>query len=262
METLLEQIYWLWVPLALLPIWLRIAIFTFIVIILMRPVLFHIAPRLIEWISILLHKAVHYLSYPVMVLFHKFLSKRRNQGNYIIPSWLEGIEELFALLLKTFSKTEMLSKKRTRNKAKWKRTFRLVGIALAILLPLAIVNNPTSSYSQTWDQFDRWMTEEKVQNDLGFDIKDYQGTLLAKVEEVSSKVNTKEYILTDQYKSVGGNVRANPSLDGQIVEDIFQDETVTYMDEQKIDNRGITWLKIETQSGKTGWISSKIVEEK
>ena len=262
METILEQLYWLWVPLAFLPIWLRIAVFTFIVIILMRPVLLHLAPRLIEWGSILLHKAVYYLSYPVMVLFHKMLTKRRNQGDYTIPSWLEGIEELFALLLKTFSKTQQLTRKRTRNKAKWKKTFRLVGFALAILLPLAIINNPTSSYSQTWDRFDKWMTEEKVGNQLGFDIRGYQGTFLTKVEEVSSKVSQKEYALTEQYKSDGGNIRANPSLDGKIVADIAGDESVTYLDEQKTDNRGITWLKIQTQSGKTGWISSKIVQEK
>ena len=262
METILEQLFWLWVPLAMLPIWLRIAIFTFIVIILMRPVLFRLAPRLIEWGSILLHGAVHYLSYPVMVLFHKFLTKRRNEGNYTIPSWLEGIEELFALLLKVFSKTESLSKKRTRNKARWKKTFRLVGFALAILLPLAIINNPTSSYSQTWDRFDKWMTEEKVQNDLGFDIKGYQGTFLSKVEEVNAKVNPNEYTLTEQYKSGGGNIRSNPSLNAKIVADIFNDETVTYLDEQTTDNRGITWLKVQTPNGKIGWISSNIVEEK
>lgn len=262
METLLEQIYWLWVPLALLPIWLRIAIFTFIVVVLTRPVLLHLAPRLIHWGSILLRKAVYYLSYPVMVLFHKMLTKRRHQGDFSIPSWLEGIEELFALLLKTFSKTEELSKKRTRNRAKWKRTFRLVGFALAILLPLAIINNPESSYSQNWDRFDRWMTEEKVGNDLGFDIKSTQGTFLAKVEEASSKVNPKEYALTEQYKSDGGNIRATPSLNGKIVTSIVDDETVTYLNEQTTDNSGITWLKIETQSGKTGWISAKIVQEK
>lgn len=262
METILQQLYWLWVPLALLPIWLRIAIFTFIMIILMRPILFHLAPRLIHLGSILLHKAVYHLSYPVMVFFHRMLTKRRNQGDYSIPSWIEGTEELFAFLLTTSSKTETLTKKRTRNKAKWKRTFRLVGFVLAILLPLAIINNPTSSYSQTWDRFDKWMTEEKVQNDLGFDIKNYQGTFLAKVDEVSAKVNQKEYTLTDQYKTSGGNIRANPTLDAKIVAAIIKDETVTYLDEQKTDNSGITWLKVETKTGKTGWISGRIVQEK
>lgn len=254
METIIQQLFWLWVPLALLPIWLRIAIFTFIVVILMRPVFFLVAPRLIEWGSILMHKVVHYLSYPVMVLFHRFLTKRRNEGNYHIPAWLEGIEELFALLLKAFSKAQKLSKKRTRYKAKWKRTFRLIGFILAILLPLAIMNNPTSSYSKTWDRFDRWMTEEKVQQDLGFDIRGYQGTFLA-------KVNPKEYTLTEQYKS-GGNIRATPSLNGQIVAELVADETVTYLDEQTTDDRGITWLKIKTKTSKIGWISANIVKEK
>ncbi len=261
METIIQQLFWLWVPLALLPIWLRIAIFTFIVIILLRPVLFQLAPRLIELVSNLLHKAVHYLSYPVMVLFHRFLTRRRTQGNYQIPSWIEGIEELFALLLKAFSKAELLSKKRTRNKARWKKTFRLVGFAFAILLPLAIVNNPTSSYSKTWDSFDKWLTEEKVQKDLGFDIKGYQGTLLAKIEEASAKVNPKEYTLTKQYKS-GGNIRSTPSLNGKIVADLVADETVTSLDEESTDDRGIKWLKIETETGEIGWISAKIVEEK
>lgn len=254
METIIQQLFWLWVPLALLPIWLRIAIFTFIVVILMRPVLFLITPRLIEWGSILFSKAVHYLSYPVMVLFHKFLTKRRNEGNYHIPAWLEGIEELFALLLKAFSKLQKLPKKRTRYKAKWKRTFRVIGFTLAILLPLAIMNNPTSSYSKTWDRFDKWMTEEKVKHELGFDIKGYQGTFLA-------RVNSKEYTLAEQYKS-GGNIRATPSLNGKIVAELGANDTATYLDEQTTDDRGITWLKVETKTGKIGWISANIVEEK
>lgn len=257
METIIDQVFWLWVPLSLLPVWLRIALVTYFVIIISRPILVRLLPKLIEWLSIILKKAIELVSYPIMNWFHTFLTKRRNAGNYVIPSWIEFIEDTFAVLIKGFGKTEQLAQKRpTRHKAHLKKTFRIAAFILAILLPIAIVNNPTQAYAQTWHKFDKWATEEKVQKSLGFDLNGLQSKLVATVESV----NPTEFTLKEQYEE-GGNIRDTPSLNGNIVESIKAGETVTYLEEESIDDRGITWLKVETDSGKEGWISQKIVEE-
>jgi Bacterial SH3 domain len=257
-ETIIDQVFWLWVPLSLLPVWLRIAIVTYFVIIISRPILVRLLPKLIEWLSIILKKAIELISYPLMNWFHTFLTKRRKDGNYLIPAWLEMCEDTIALMLKGLEKTQILSqRKRTRNKAQFKRTFRVAAFVLAILLPIAIMNNPTQAYAKTWHKFDKWATEEKVQKSLGFNLGGLQSNLLATVESV----NPSKLTLKEQYDE-GGNIRETPSLNGKIVDSIKVGETVTYLEDETTDDRGITWLKVETDSGKEGWISEKIVDEK
>jgi Bacterial SH3 domain len=255
-ETIIDQVFWVWVPLSLLPVWLRIAIVTYFVIIISRPILIRLLPRLIEWGSFLLKKAIILLSFPVMSWFHTSLTKRRKEGNYLIPSWIEMIEDTFALLVKGLERTEGLFQKRKRNKAHFKKTFRTAAFILAILLPIAIVNNPAQAYSKTWHQFDKWAMEEKVQKSLGFDLNQVQSKLASTVESVNPTTLT----LKAQYEE-GGNIRSTPSLNGKIVEAIKVGETITYLEEEKTDDRGITWLKVETDSGNEGWVSEKIVEE-
>ncbi|MBO1511814.1 SH3 domain-containing protein [Metabacillus bambusae] len=256
METIINQVFWLWVPLSLLPVWLRIAIVTYLVIILSRPILLRLLPKLIEWASILLKKAIELLSYPLMVWINRFLTKRRHAGNYLIPAWIDILEDTCALLLKGLDKTEGLSQKRTRNKARLKKTFRVAAMILAILLPMAVMNNPGQAYSKTWYKFEAWATEEKVQKSLGFDLDQLQGKIQTTVESVSPTKLT----LKAEYPE-GGNIRQTPSLNGKIVADIKEGETVTYLDEEQTDDKGITWLKVETDAGKEGWVSERIVEE-
>ncbi|APH03538.1 SH3 domain-containing protein [Bacillus weihaiensis] len=260
METIFNQVFWLWVPLAFLPIWLRIAIVTYIGIILARPIVVRLTPLLIHWGSIFFKKAVEYLSYPLMVLFHKQLEKRRSNHDYSIPTWIETSEDVCAALIKGFEKLEVRTQKRTRNKARFKKVFRLAALVLAVLLPLAILNNPTTSYSQSWQNFETWITQEKVEKQLGYDLTKLQATITYKVDEASSKLTKKKLTLSETYKAEGGNIRSEPSLNGKIISSIKQDESVTYLNEQQTDDRGITWLKVETNQGKVGWISDKIVE--
>ncbi|WP_299092891.1 SH3 domain-containing protein [uncultured Metabacillus sp.] len=256
METIINQVFWLWVPLSFLPVWLRIAIVTYFGIIIARPLLVGLLPKLIGWFSRFMKKAIELLSFPLMVWIHRYLTKRRLSGYHDIPAWVDFLEDTCAILIKGFSKTEGLSKKKTRHKVRLKRTFRFAAFVLAILLPLAIINNPTQAYSKTWHKFDAWMLEEKVQKTLGFEFPQLPGKLLETVESV----NRTEMKLKEEYEE-GGNIRATPSLNGKVVAELNTDETITYLDEEATDDRGITWLKVETESGTQGWISERIVEE-
>lgn len=257
METIINQLFWLWVPLSLLPIWLRIAILTFLFIIMSRPIVVRLLPKLVVWAGFIMKIVVEWLTYPIMVLFHRYLSKRRVNGNYLVPNWIDIIEDACALLLIGLGKTEGLSQRRTRNKAQLKKTFRVAAILLAILLPLAIINNPAQAYSKTWYKFEKWATEEKVQGSLGFDLNHLQGKVATTVQSVNPE---RKLVLSERY-SDGGNIRKTPSLNGKIVADIKIGESVTHLEEEEIDDNGITWLKVETENGKEGWISERIVED-
>ncbi|KKI93168.1 hypothetical protein WQ54_04745 [Bacillus sp. SA1-12] len=256
METIINQVFWLWVPLSFLPVWLRIAIVTYFGMIIARPLLVGLLPKLIGWFSLLSKKAIELLSYPLMVWIHRHLTNRRLAGCHDIPAWVDFLEDTCAILLKGFSKTEVLARRKTRHKVRLKRTFRIAAFVLAILLPLAIINNPTQAYSKTWHKFDAWVMKEKVQKTLGFEMPQLPGKLLETVESI----NPKELQLKEEYNE-GGNIRATPSLNGKVVAEINTGETITYLDEEATDDKGITWLKVETESGTQGWISERIVEK-
>ncbi|MDQ0231386.1 SH3 domain-containing protein [Metabacillus malikii] len=256
METIINQLFWLWVPLSFLPIWLRIGFITFIIVIILRPVVIRLLPRIIEWGSLLLQKVVELLSYPMMRLAHRQLMKQRHGGNYAIPRWIDMLEDSVAFLLLSFEKLAQLTKKRKRNKYSFRKTFRLTALILAIILPLAIINNPTTSYSKTWHQFEQWVTVDKLKKELGFDVKQLQG----KVQTSLKQDERPKLTLKEQYDE-GGNIRETPSLNGKIVDSLKIGETITFLEEEETDNKGITWLKVETENGKKGWISSKIVNE-
>lgn len=261
MESIINQVFWLWVPLALLPIWLRIGLTVFLVILVTRPIIIRLTPRLIQWTAMLLAKGVELLSYPVMLGFHRYLAKQRENGSYHIPVWIEGSEEVFALLIKGLTKVQDLSRKRKRNSILANRIVRTVAIMSAILLPLAVVNNPTASYSETWHRFDNWVTAEKVEKELGFQLSDTQNKILGRVNQATAKINPIEFVLTKDFKE-GGNIRSTPSLKGKIVGNFSSGEVVTYLGEEEYDETGIRWLKVETPSGKIGWVSSRIVVKK
>ena len=192
-----------------------------------------------------------------MVWFHRYLTKRRDDGNYVVPAWIDMFEDACALLLIGIGKTEGLSQRRTRNKAQLKKTFRVAALLLAILLPLAIINNPAQAYSKTWYKFEKWATEEKVQGSLGFDLNQLQGKIATTVKSENLE---RKLVLRERY-SEGGNIRESPSLNSAIVADIKIGESVTHLEEEETDDKGITWLKVKTENGKEGWISERIVEQ-
>jgi hypothetical protein len=173
-ETIINQLFWLWVPLSILPLWLRIAIVIYVAIILARPIFCRLLPKLIQWVSCLLSKGIELISYPVMVWFNSLIVKRRNGANHHIPAWIEFIEDSFSVSIKGLNLLAKPSQKRSNNRARIKKGFRVVGLILALLIPTAIVNNPTEPYAKTWEKFESWVTKEKVQTALGYNLTPLQ----------------------------------------------------------------------------------------
>jgi hypothetical protein len=226
-------------------------------IILARPIICRLLPKIIQWISRLLSKGIELISYPVMVWLNSLIVKRRNEDNYYIPAWIEFIEDSFSVSIKVLNLIAKPSQKRSNNRARIKKGFRVVGLILALLIPTAIVNNPTEPYAKTWGKFESWVTNEKLQTVLGYNLTSLQ----AKTEETSVPVKQAKITLTERFKDEGANIRETPSLNGNIIDSLVADETATFLDEEKTDSNGIKWLKVETSTGAVGWISSRIVEE-
>jgi hypothetical protein len=256
-ETIINQLFWLWVPLSFLPVWLRISIVIYLIIMLARPIIFRLLPKLIQWASLLVSKGIELISYPVMVSFNLIMSKRRKNDNHQIPRWIEYIEDGFSHSIKGLDYLAQLSQLRRNNARQLKKIFQIAGLLCAVIIPIAIINNPSESYAKTWKKFETWVAEEKVEKALGFDLNRSK----ANSEETALAITATKIALSERFKDEGANIRETPSLDGNIIENIVENETATYLEEEITDNSGIRWLKVETDTGAVGWVSSRIVEE-
>ncbi len=65
-----------------------------------------------------------------------------------------------------------------------------------------------------------------------------------------------------QITTDGANIRASASLDSDIVAVATPDTDLTYEGVSNMDESQIEWYQVKTLDGTTGWISSKIVQEK
>ncbi|OYD57694.1 hypothetical protein CGZ90_13605 [Fictibacillus aquaticus] len=257
MENLLNQLFWLYAPLTFLPEWARIAIVTFISILLIRPLLLSWLPKLLKIAAIILSKVVELISSPFMMIINNVQKKRRAAGNIYNPFWVDWIEGFFSFFMFIFKKIELLALKKPKNPMRIKKWTRNIAILAAILFSLAITNGPTESYSMKWKEFDYYMTVDKLYRELGFSAAETTASFETEAEEAST--SGIRLTLNETYKS-GGNVRSGPSLSSKAVDDLVWGEEVAYLDEKSEDSEGRTWLKVRTKEGIIGWVSSKIMK--
>ncbi|MBI0579544.1 SH3 domain-containing protein [Neobacillus cucumis] len=245
MESIINQLFWLWSPVSLLPEWLRIFLVLFVLLLLARTILLYIVPPFVNLLCRLLKKLLYLLSYPIMVFICTMQKSRREAGKVGIPVWMDTIEGMFALFDRFFNKMIQLFRKRKRNKARIKRWSFYFATALAILLTVATMNNPNEWYTQKWKKAEAWLNQEQVH------------------KQVSSAAShdTKEFILNREYKD-GGNIRVAPTLTADRLYTIENGEIIHFLNEEQVDSKGIKWLKVQTANGVKGWISASIVREK
>lgn len=243
-ESILDQLFWVWSFLSVLPEWLRIFLALFVLLQLGRLILLYMVPPFLNLLCRLLQKTLHLLSYPIMTLLCTLQRRRREAGITGIPVWLEIIEGMFALSERFFNKMIQLSKKRKRNKRKIKRWTFHFATAFVILLTAAIMNNPNEWYAQEWKNAEIWLNHEQVH-----------------VQATGSSPDQKEFILNKNYDD-GGNIREAPELTAPRKYTIKNGEIMHFLNEEKVDSKGIKWLKVQTANGIEGWISSLIVREK
>jgi hypothetical protein len=201
-----------------------------------------------------LKKLLYAVAFPVMSMISSILAGRREAGNLGIPVWVDFIEGVFEVFEKFFNKMIRLTRKRKRHNGWVKKGSFYAAVALAVLLTAAIVNNPNEWYAVTWQKTESWLNQEKPGVQLG--LNPVEPTTKAAAPAL------KEYVLNEQYKD-GGNIREEPNLSASPLYTIAVGETVYSMDEERVDSRGIKWLKVKTADGKViGWISANIVREK
>jgi hypothetical protein len=258
MESIVNQLFWIWAPISLLPDLLRIFVVLFVALQLARLILMNLVPPVINLLCRFLKKMLYLITYPVMVLISTMQRSLREAGKVSIPAWVDFIEEVFALFERFFNKIIMLSTKRKRNRARIKKWTFFSATALAVLLTAAILNNPNEWFSVKWKKAEAWLTQVKLEKQLGFHLTD----LPVSVQTKASPPNQKEFVLNNQYKD-GGNIREAPTLTARRLYTIAVGEAVHFLNEEQVDTSGLKWLKVETTNGRiTGWISARIVREK
>lgn len=244
MESILNQLFWIWSLVSVLPEWLRIFLVLFLLIHISRLILLYIFPPFFTLLCRLLSVMLYLISYPIMKLLASVQRRRREAGKAGLPVWMEFIEGMFSLFEKFLNKMIELFSKRKRNKNRMKRWTFYSATALVILLTAAIMNNPNEWYTQKWKKAEVWLNQDHVH-----------------IQASKASPVQKELILNKIYKD-GGNIREAPELTSPRIYTITTRETLQFLNEEQVDSKGIKWLKVQTPSGVKGWISSLIVREK
>jgi hypothetical protein len=243
-ESILNQLFWIWSLISVLPDWLRIFLALFVILQLARLILLYMVPPFLNLLCRLLKKMLHLISYPIMALLCTMQRSRRVTGKSGIPVWIDIIEGMFALFERFFNKMIQLFMKRKRNKTGIKRGTFYSAIGLVILLTAAIINNPHEWYTQTWKKAEAWLNQEHVH-----------------IQASGASPDQKELILNKNYEE-GGNIRETPALTAPRLYTIANGEIMHFLNEEQVDSKGIKWLKVQTANGIEGWISALIVREK
>jgi hypothetical protein len=243
-ESILNQLFWIWSLISVLPEWLRIFLALFVLLQLVRLILLYIVPPFLNLLCRLLKKMHYLISYPIMALLCKMQRSRREAGKSGIPVWIHIIEGMFALFESFFNKMMQLFMKRKRNKTRIKRWTFYFATALVILLTAAIMNNSNEWYTQTWKKAEVWLNQEHMH-----------------IQASVASPDQKELILNKNYEE-GGNIREAPVLTAPRLYTITNGEIMHFLNEEQVDSKGIKWLKVQTTNGIEGWISSLIVREK
>ncbi|SMQ72968.1 SH3 domain-containing protein [Bacillus sp. OV166] len=242
MESILNQLFWIWSLISVLPEWLRIFLALFVLLQLARLILLYIVPPNLNLLCRLLKKMLYLISYPIMALLCTMQRRRREAGKTGISVWIDIIEGMFALFESFFNKIIQHFMKRKRNKTRIKRWTFYSATALVILLTAAIMNNPNEWYTEKWEKAEVWLNQEHVH-----------------IQEASP--DQKKLTLNKKYEE-GGNIREAPTLTAPRLYTITNGEIMHFLNEEQVDSKGIKWLKVQTANGIEGWISALIVREK
>jgi len=243
-ESILNQLFWIWSLISVLPEWLRIFLALFVLLQLARLILLYIVPPFLNLLCRLLKKMLYLISYPIMALLCKMQRSRREAGKAGISVWIDIIEGMFALFESFFDKMIQLFMKRKRYKTRIKRWTFYSATTLVILLTAAIMNNPNEWYTQKWKKAEVWLNQEHVH-----------------IQASGASPDQKVLILNKKYED-GGNIREAPTLTAPRLYTITNEEIMHFLNEEQVDSQGIKWLKVQTTNGIEGWISALIVREK
>ncbi|MEH7544651.1 MULTISPECIES: SH3 domain-containing protein [Bacillaceae] len=244
MESILNQLFWIWSLISVLPEWLRLFLALFVLLQLARVILLYIVPPFLNLLCRLLKKMLYLISYPIMALLCKMQRSRREAGKAGISVWIDIIEGMFALFESFFDKMIQLFMKRKRYKTRIKRWTFYSATTLVILLTAENMNNPNEWYTQKWKKAEVWLNQEHVH-----------------IQASGASPDQKVLILNKKYED-GGNIREAPTLTAPRLYTITNEEIMHFLDEEQVDSQGIKWLKVQTTNGIEGWISALIVREK
>lgn len=240
-----QALYLVAAPIRLAIFLIALALFLWFGIFILGRWLIRLCSRLFAFLSGLFVDALMYPGYLIM--------RKRRKENKAEPMGLRSIEFAFQLIPYSFRKiTKILSISKQKTK-KWGRIFLNTAIIVVIILPILIGVLPNSSTSLKYLSYENWLMTKQAEY-FGFTTKE----VFAQEKNHNGKIFVA--VLKNGYDGV--NVRKEPRLgpDEEIVTSIGEGEVMIYLNEEKDGEEGRTWYKIETDSGRVGWVSSKAVK--
>lgn len=244
---------------------LRIAIILTIILLILRRGVFWLGIRVLAY-SI---KMTEYF-FMILVFIYTFIAGlyielrlKHNKTNFPVVNSIEGF--LQKILNSTVNSYKKFTGRFLRKGIwRWTRKKNLVSaLIMAAILTITFNKWPEAKATSSLVEAERWLMENQL--DQKHITSERAQELVSvwleeKTDENSIETSaTEPKILQLKQGTSGGKVRAEPSMSGAVLHIAGPNEPMTYL-EEKQQNGNILWLKVQTQTNETGWISSNIVE--
>ncbi|WP_180234998.1 SH3 domain-containing protein [Priestia megaterium] len=243
----------------MLPNWGRAGIIVTILLLIIRPALLLIGPRLISLLSWILEKFFSLIFFVWDIILGVFVSRMLEKGKRNF-SLLNTIESYMLQTLNGLKKIRLKIIFDVKKHSKAYKRYNLLTILTVLLMVGVVYKWPNQGITKLWNEVDRWII-----GDILNAPRMYPETAMAKfkthwVEREAGEETIRFRLVAGKE---GGNIRLEPVENTNmqnIVDVISQNDVLIYRGEEK-NIGGRTWYKVKTPTGKEGWISSRIVEE-
>ncbi|MDH6651080.1 UNVERIFIED_ORG: hypothetical protein J3A77_000110 [Bacillus sp. PvP124] len=244
--------FWLSIPSSF-----RLAILIFLFLLLFRVFLIYISEKTgVFFLGILKQFMIvlFFIIEKILIIGYKIIGSSLNSINHWFEEFksktMQGIKPLRSRWAQLWHNKEAVTKK-----------YKQMTYILPVLMGFIVYQWPELKGSELWfEEEEKGLREHLNVHIIPPEVA--RAELVAWIGGLgSNKVDSSETQMVLREDKGGGNIRQTPSKEGNIVTSISPNEIVSYLQEESIDDRGVTWYKVQTKYGEIGWISSTIIEQ-
>ncbi|UCZ52903.1 SH3 domain-containing protein [Bacillus shivajii] len=246
------------------PEWSRPLVVGFLVILLTRSLFLWGISQIFKLQLVIGYKLVEMIFFLIAIPFGWYIKAKRKSRYLFIEKAEDGMR-------KCLSGIDFLKDKAVILKTKKK--FYYIGImTLSCIMALSLFNNwKAFAINEIWESVDAWFVEDVLEaselssEEAATTVKGWFGIEESiKAQKDSEDEHEMEEVQYQLSKSqTGGNLREYPvesTSTDNVVGTVYPHTELTFLGEAETVNR-IEWLKVQTDEGVVGWISSRIVEK-
>ena len=256
MNELRDILHSFWFEFLAMPIYVRQSVIIILLALISGLFLFKVFPLVIHYTV----SAVRYVI-ECIVRFYQWcifkLMQMIRQRQKRAPKLLLFFETILDGVSYGCDKVKKILHPRPKLKKSLKKTYSWFTVLFVFLLPFLYHTNSATTMADKWDELEIWMLNGDTPV-IALNTANRSNATAAEpeteaVEEVVVYVQLQE-------GNNGVNVRENPTTQSKIVDVLGKGEKALYL-EQEEQTGSTIWYYVEKENGKTGWVSSNIVEK-